>query len=1140
MNYKKAIITTTKVMAWAIFAAIMFIAGIVMAVIHLLSPEQLTPIVSNAANKMLDADVEIGKVSLSANPASQCLYLDIDDLTVCSRHIKALPQAVRDTIPVWSDTLASLGHFHGGINIPQLITGVVDLKDVRITHPRINVLVVNEDINNFSVMPPTANTDTSALTLPDIRIDSMRLIEAAPIRFADLSQKLDITLNILKMQLANERVPKGYFPAYKVDFAGEMYSSALAGIESDQLPLGLNGLIEWHYDNPYGLVMKDMDMRIMMLIGRLDAKIDFRDLMTLESLALTMNPVRINDLIKLIPEAEAKARGIPRNLDTNAEIIVSAKLNRPFVVGQVSMPYASLSIDVPECRLKYEKLDLRRLALDVDVDLPGGAADDIKVAINRLYVQGPATALDVKGTLTSCVSDPLFDGSLHGHMQIDRLPHKLTSMIGATLSGDISLDSHMRLRPSMFSHDKFHNIILKGSIEANNLYYLAYDTLTMVSIPNIKGRFGTNEAFTSKDGTVVDSLLRGTVMADTAAILVSGLDIRVGRLRLGVGADNKNAASDTTVIIPMGGSLSAGTFSLFTISDTAGVMAKNIKGSLSMRRYKGDAHLPSFGLNLHLGRLSTGNNRTRFMVRDGDLRFNISKLPADELSKSRRVLRRLTDSIRAEHPEIPPDSVYMLAKRIRARHHRAGRRVHTAMLADSVEILEWGATNALEVFLHDWKWQGNLVAGRARLFTPSFPLRNRLANLDISFCNDTLSISNLEYKAGSSDFMVSGRFTNIKNGFTSKSGRVPLKGNLKLVSDTIDVNEIANAFFVGASAKDVKLGAADIDDDSVEEMLDKDMSQRPDTLGPLLIPVNLDAQFDFQANNVRYSDLLLNRFTGEMLLYDGAINLHDLNASSAVGAVNMNALYSAPSVKDMHFGFGLKLSDFNIKNFLKLVPAVDSIMPLMRSLSGIVDANIAAASKIDRRMNLDLPTLQAAIRIDGDSLAFLDPDTFNKIAKWLMFKNKNKNIIDHVSAEMIINDGQMRVYPFIFDFDRYKLGIQGYNDFALNFHYHVAVLKSPIPFKFGINISGNIDDMKIRLGGAKFNEKVAAQQLPVVNDTRINLINQIQNVFRRGVKDSDFSKVLVAPAPIAEKIDLDTDTLAPSDSTYLRREGLIP
>jgi hypothetical protein len=40
----------------------------------------------------------------------------------------------------------------------------------------------------------------------------------------------------------------------------------------------------------------------------------------------------------------------------------------------------------------------------------------------------------------------------------------------------------------------------------------------------------------------------------------------------------------------------------------------------------------------------------------------------------------------------------------------------------------------------------------------------------------------------------------------------------------------------------------------------------------------------------------------------------------------------------------------------------------------------------------------------------------------------------------------------------------------MDFDYHITVLKSPIPFKFGLNLKGNPDRMKIRLAKALYKD----------------------------------------------------------------------
>lgn len=309
----------------------------------------------------------------------------------------------------------------------------------------------------------------------------------------------------------------------------------------------------------------------------------------------------------------------------------------------------------------------------------------------------------------------------------------------------------------------------------------------------------------------------------------------------------------------------------------------------------------------------------------------------------------------------------------------------------------------------------------------------------------------------------------------------------------------------------------------------------------LVVPYNIEANLNVDARNIIYSNLIFHDFKGVLSLYRGALNLSQLTAHTDVGSLGLNALYSAPSKNDATFAFGLNVNDFHIGEFLKLVPAIDTVMPLLQTIDGIINADIAATTAIDSTMNIDIPTLKAAVKISGDSLRVIDDETFRTIGKWLMFKHKERNVIDSMNVEMIVENSSLRLFPFMFNLDRYKLGVMGSNDMNMNFNYHVAVLKSPIPFKFGINISGNPDKMKIRLGGAKFNEKNMARTVSIADTTRINLVREIRNVFRRGVRNARIRELNFSSAPEAGTLPNDSrnDTISRSDSLYFIKEGLI-
>ena len=194
-------------------------------------------------------------------------------------------------------------------------------------------------------------------------------------------------------------------------------------------------------------------------------------------------------------------------------------------------------------------------------------------------------------------------------------------------------------------------------------------------------------------------------------------------------------------------------------------------------------------------------------------------------------------------------------------------------------------------------------------------------------------------------------------------------------------------------------------------------------------------------------------------------------------------------------------------------------------------------------MNLVLPSLNAAIKLHGDSLVLLDADTFKSLSKWLMFKNKKRNMIDNMTVEILVENSMLELFPFMFDIDRYRLGIMGSNDMAFNFNYHVSVLKSPLPFKFGLTVKGNADDMKIRVGKAKFKENMAGTRVAIVDTTRVNLLNQIENVFRRGVASARLGNLDVNRDRlngVMENIDAAADTISHADSLLLIKEGILP
>ena len=449
--------------------------------------------------------------------------------------------------------------------------------------------------------------------------------------------------------------------------------------------------------------------------------------------------------------------------------------------------------------------------------------------------------------------------------------------------------------------------------------------------------------------------------------------------------------------------------------------------------------------------------------------------------------------------------------------------------------------------LRNWDFSGHIAARGGRLVTPYFPLRNQLRHIDLRFSQDSIVLDNLGYRAGQSDFLVNGTISNLRRALIGRRNNT-LGVNLSMVSDTVNVNQIVRALFAGAAVSqqaDSTMIWAD-NDDATERRLD----QIADTAstGPLLLPHNVDATFSLRAANVLYSDLILHDMRGEMMLLDGSLNLRDLSARTDLGSIALDGLYNGSAVDSLQFGMGMKVSNFRLDRLTSIVPAIDSLMPMMRNFAGIVNADVAVTTDLSPQMDIEIPTLRAAISLKGDSLVLLDAETFKSVSKWLLFRDKKRNMIDHMEVEAVIDSSTVELYPFMFNIDRYRLGVMGSNDLAMNMNYHISVLKSPVPFKFGINIKGTPEKMKIRLGGAKVKENMVGQRQHIADNTRINIVRQINDVFRRGVEKArrgrlSFSDAAGADARRAAASLLEaegaSDALSYQDSLQFIRQGLI-
>ena len=1119
-----------RILLFTILGILVMVIAVITVAVSYLKPERLTPLVEKYANEYLRADVTIGRMELSFWSTFPRLELDVRDLDIRSKAFDGLKADERDCLPAYADSLLSLRHFNAAINIPKLTVGSFAFYDIIFENPRINIVQLSPDCSNLDIFPPSEESEKSSgpLMIPDISIGTFEIRDTMPVRYFSASDSTDVAVCLTTAGLNGEKAP-----VYKLDIQGNTDVKLPAVVFRD-LAFGIGGDISWSRHNPYRIALSDFVLRAGEVRGELSADVDFGDTLRVDAFEFKLPPTPYADFLALVPPAYS---GELSKLESDLSLSLGLRLTAPYAPALDSIPSLHLTLDIPDCRASYERLRLKSFILSAEAEIDGRDLDRSTVDLKRLSAIGDGVGFELIAKFATLLSDPSADGTFRGGIDIDRLPSALLKKLPCTVSGNLRADSRFSLRKSYLSKEKFHLIRLTGDATLRDFRASMPELPADLYTRTVELKLGTNSSFTRGD-VAVDSMLTVSLKIDTISADVTGMALVGSGLKMGVGSRNTASSADTTLINPLGARIVADRLFFKSQEDSLRVRLRKATVGATLRRYKGDAKKPQLHLDVATESALYGDRVNRAMLRKALLYVTVYP---DSLPATRR-RSALMDSLSRIHPELSQDSLRVLAASIRKTRRGNIMKADSASVADG-EVLDITVDNSMRRLLRTWDAKGILRAERMAVFSPYFPLRNSMSDLNMRFTSDSLTITDTRLRSGNSELTVNGSISNITKALTSRAHSQPLKLDFTLEGDTLDVNQLAAAVFAGAAFAERDSSATYTAPDTENEAeMAASVQVGADSTALLVIPSNVEGTLNVRAANILYSNMTFHDFRGKLNVYNGAINLEQMTARTDVGSIDFNALYSAPTKQDATFAFGLKVSDFRIAQFLKLVPSLDSLMPLLSGISGIINADIAATTGLDAVMNLDIPTLKAAVKLSGDSLVLIDEQTFRKIGKWLLFKHKEKNVIDSMNVEMIVNNSQLELFPFIFNLDRYKLGVMGSNDMAMNLNYHIAVLKSPLPFKFGINIKGDVDNMKIRLGRAKFNEKNLPRTVAIADTTRVNLVREIGNIFRRGVRTSKLSSLDLANAATMQAIDSDlaADTISHADSLYFIKEGLIP
>lgn len=799
-----------------------------------------------------------------------------------------------------------------------------------------------------------------------------------------------------------------------------------------------------------------------------------------------VNDVKDGFIKSIIPQIE--------DLDTDASIYLDADINGFYDYQTGALPSFNISLDLPESGVRWKGIDT-----EVLFALKAGMTNDEKGRISACLdnVSAISKGLDIKlkgGADDLLGNDP--EITVNGLLgaDLDSLSHLIPDTLAVTIGGRLKADINGKARLSQLSIYNFSSADMQGKLIGEDIYLkMPADTID-VHLSSLDLDLGPEEKTFRKDSTKTFRLIGLSGKVDTVDIIYgSAMSLSGNGIEFSAkNADLYETETDTSRINPFSGRISAERL-LLTDAVGSSVRLDESANRFSVFPHKTNAAVPVLNLSSSNGKILLRSQTNRLILTDADIKARAAMNTIERRQKAKAYM----DSLAHRYPEVPRDSLFA---------HIHAKRASSNTIPDWMKDEDFRKQDinlrldeSLAKYFRNWDLSGSVKVRTGIAMTPYFPLRNILRGMECSFTNDKVAIDSFKVMSGKSNIAAKGALTGLKRTLL---GRGTLKFDLDVSSEGMDANELLTAFAKGSefnpdAVKDMS-GVSDAD--FLKMVVTKDTTETAEVPSLIVIPSNLNADISLNAENITYTDLDISKMTANLKMQKRCLQITDTKAISNMGDISFEGFYSTISKEDLSTGFSLNFKDITAEKVISLIPAADTLLPVLKSFSGLLNCEIAGTADLDTEMNILMPSVNGVLRISGQDLEVRDNEMFQSLAKLLLFKNKKVGRIDHMTIEGVLKDNTLEIFPFVLKLDRYTLAMSGIQNMDMSFKYHVSLLKSPLIIRLGVDLSGHdFDHMKFKIGKAKYkNTKVPAFS-SVIDQTKVSMVESIRNIFSKGV-----------------------------------------
>ena len=1005
-----------KIIGWTLLGIVLTVVVAATIVCYVVfTPERLTPIARQAADRFITAEHQIGSVDLTFFSTFPRFGLRADGLLI----VNPKAGAQNDTV----------------IAAPKLVATVDVMEFLNHRNLHVHEAVLDEAFVNFYIAPDgttnltdvfvtspdTTEEDTAAFSLPfkELRVDGLR-VKARYITFEDAKDTISAALGETGLAASAAKWSDMFVSLDAKDVCASLKGDRYADSISVRLdaPMAIN-LDSMHF------AFHRAELAVNEFALVLSGSADIRDSIALDLGLATKGKWQIKPLMALVPEKFAKSLS---DLDVDGEAELEAVIQG--FVSETQMPRVQAHLTLEDGEGSYKPLPytLRDMELDANADIRLTEGEISNVEIHRLAAKTKDSKLAANGRIEDLMGDMLLDLALNLDANLPDFAYFLPEKMD--LSGRAKGTAKARIRLADLTAMRLEKGKISADLDLKDIHY-AMDSM-VADLPKTHATIQMPNPRPSKPkvnwahiGLITDRVDFEMATPLKAALKESTIQLEAGNmlskdpvLYAAVGLDSERPVE--VEMDSMGGTIDAPTLRLYAEYNTKDTTVMPVVQA-TLKCDALDGFFKDIKAELGISRLEASLSGGR---KDKSAPRLQAKLHTSALDA------RMGDELSAKTGTLALEA---------AARYKAG---------EENILLQWNP-----------RLKVDLKSGELNI-PERLPEPVYIPSIEFSYSNREMTIANSRIELGNSDLNIAGTVRNIGKWFRHEA---ILEGKLDVVSDHCDANQLM-AWFSADKGSEEDTPPASEGERSNSETVQQQSGPTAES-DPFLVPTDVDLALTTHIRSVDVFNQNAKDLKGGLYIKDGTLILDEMGFVCRAAKLQLTAMYRSPRRNHLYLGFDYHMIDVDIDELLTMIPNLEQMVPMLSSFKGAARFHLAAETYLNSAYQPKLSTLRGAASLTGKDLVVLDGETFSKISKLLLFNKKTENRIDSIDAELTIYKNEIDVYPLCVQMDNYMVALGGRHNTDMTFDYDINVLS---PIYLGVNVSGNIDDLKIKLAKCKF------------------------------------------------------------------------